>query len=468
MLDLPSDCPVDPLGHAELASQAARDLMGHVQPAWPKATDAREQNPAMLDCFCILRSKLFMGKKSKEYSLTFRDSTFPVLQQRILESLPLDLINIISMTNIDHQYPPKIVGSFRYIVHEYPADIDLYEEFVGNSQKQTIDQCVRHFQQLARRIHASTKQIFLGDFKAGVDERYKIDIGNVLDHKHVHGYDSEKVKKAFLELHKKGLLTSSEVPKWLKYAVEKPTIYQHEELEELIRSKLVVRWSLEELIDGKKVLPGPGKPIITLESALTMKSIVKIDLWFYFQNRYIEITNWYNISFKNEIGLLEALTIKPEKYEDTLKKDLTYYHDPKLQKHMKFAKRMWLYGVLKNDKEFLIRLYPLFSSGAAKLYQICSDVETVEKMIGKHGANIPLEKVRTCIEDWKLRIGTLPENVISKHDSLKIFQVLDTILRAKVGTGMVQKLMSVHETLSKFVDRFVYKWLLKHKFIDRT
>ena len=59
-------------------------------------------------------------------SITFRNKVFKLLQTRPQKSLSLDTIEAIDIITLDKAYPPNIVVSFKYIVHEYPADIDMF------------------------------------------------------------------------------------------------------------------------------------------------------------------------------------------------------------------------------------------------------------------------------------------------------------------------------------------------------
>ena len=79
-----------------------------------------------------MRNTIKKKKSNKpKRSITFRNKIFKLLQTRPQKSLSLDTIEAIDIITLDKAYPPNIVGSFKYIVHEYPADIDMFESYNG-------------------------------------------------------------------------------------------------------------------------------------------------------------------------------------------------------------------------------------------------------------------------------------------------------------------------------------------------
>ena len=132
-------------------------------------------------------------------SITFRNKVFKLLQTRPQKSLSLDTLEAIDIITLDKAYPPNIVGSFKYIVHEYPADIDMFESYKGCCSLEKVSkEIAEKFKEMANRIK-SKSDIYLGDFKAGIDHRYYINIGKNTNNK-LHFYNPETIRKSILEL----------------------------------------------------------------------------------------------------------------------------------------------------------------------------------------------------------------------------------------------------------------------------
>ena len=71
------------------------------------------------------------------------------------------------------------VGSYKYRVHAYPSDIDIFEKIEECCDVKTATQNVtKRLKQIARNIK-NNKKVYLGDFKAGIDDDLIIDCGEI-------------------------------------------------------------------------------------------------------------------------------------------------------------------------------------------------------------------------------------------------------------------------------------------------
>lgn len=392
-------------------------------------------------------------------SLTFRNKDLHILQTRPYNSLSMDTVNIIKMITLDPISPPNIVGSFKYIIHEYPADIDLFESYSSCCNiEQAINDISKKFSKIFNNIN-NNKNIYLGDFKAGFDDRYFINIGSIKKNKLI-DYNPEQIRKSIVTLYENKLLEEKEYNIWISKVINRPSLYEYMDLEHIIRSKYIIRWTLSELLLGYKILPLNVK--LSFKDALTHKSIIKIDLWAYLNKRFVEITNWYSLTFKDDNGNVTYLSTKPEKYEESLTKDLQYYNNPDIHKYMKFAKRLWSYGVLKKNYELLASLYPLFSSGAAKMYQIMGEIETISKII-KHIKKPYYKAIHDNFEDWKLRLGTIMHNILPINIAHDIYNKINELLVTKNKEVMSIILEDISDKLNKHINDYVLVYFKQNK-----
>lgn len=408
-------------------------------------------------------------KQTKQTKQTKKPSAvinLALTQTRPFTSLSVDTINAINLITLDPLFPPKIVGSFKYVVHEYPADIDMFETYKSccsiNTAKKDI---ATKFKAMAKRIKDS-QHIYLGDFKAGHDNRYYIDIGyskgsTIID------YNPNKIKAAVKRLKSANLLTREECDAILSKIVEKPKLKEFYNIESLIKKKFVVRWTIDELIKGKQTLP-LGQDI-TLEEALTHKSIVKIDIWIYLNQRYIEMTNMFMLTYDDSKDHLHHLSVKPEAYETSLMEDLQKYSNRSVNKYMKLAKRLWVYAVLKKNTKIMEALYPLFSSSASKMYQITGEIETIVNIL-EHVRHPLLSSIKANIEDWKTRLGTVMSDTLPTDIADGIYRKINTIIKRLNDnkTFAITQLEELSDILVIYINKYSKRYLNKHKLLKEN
>jgi hypothetical protein len=304
------------------------------------------------------------------------------------------------------------------------------------------------------------KDVYLGDFKAGYDFRYKINIGAIRGDK-LTKYNPFLIRTAIVSLHERGLLTDEEVGEWLSTVIDQPSVSEYMDLEKTIRSKYVVRWDIDDILRGYKLLPLDVK--LTLEDALSHKCIVKLDIWVYLNKRYVELTNWYMLTYTDEKGRHRHMSVKPEKYERSLMHDIQHYNNPTVNKYMKLAKRLWLYAVLKKDKHLMVQLYPLFGSGAAKMYQIMGEIETIEKILTK--VKYPfLDSIVANIEDWKTRLGTIMSDVLPIPVAHIIYSKITEMIENKNDIDTIlHNLEDIEDKLNHYVNRYVKLYFRRNR-----
>jgi hypothetical protein len=376
------------------------------------------------------------------------------------------LINILTL---DPKYPAKIVGSYKYIVHEYPNDVDLFEEYEGCCNRQdVVRKLKKRFQSMIRDI-LHQPNTYLGDFKCGIDDRYDIDIG-YWKGKKIYDYNPEKIKSKIREIYDEGLLTDDEVQDFLAHVMDEPTFKQYEALFEMIKNKRTVRWEAKHILNGYKKLP--KNKVLKLKEALTHKSVTKIDIWTNISGRYIEVTNWYSITYMDEqLKSIQYLSEPMKDYKQSLLSDLSYYGNPEVGKQMKYAKRLWNYYAMHNKYDDMIKLYPLFNSPAAKMHQINGEVETIINIMTKVSSP-DMTSIKRNIEDWKIRLGTVLEDTLPYSVSSKCFEKMNLILSTPLSasskkTHTIELLHDISELLSEAINKSVKKYFITNDIMTK-
>jgi len=391
-----------------------------------------------------------------------------LIASRSIDSLPSNIANAIKLVTINPAFPTRFVGSFKYIAHEYPSDIDLVEEVVGCcNTSQSVKMIVRGIQHMIQRVR-DEKHVYLGDFKAGLDVRYKIHgLGKIVyNHKSktvsVEGYHADIVKEQIGELYEQGLLSSDEYRTWISLVVSRPDFMSHKKLVDAIRKKLVLRWTIREIGRGYKVLQNTIR--ITLEEAVKQETIVKVDIYAFVANRFIEITNFFFLKNKDANGKVTYLSEHHGDFATQLKQDIAIFKTPSLKKHMKVAKRMWNLAVNESNKEILSILYPLFNSPLAKLSQIVSDCETMMLMVEKL-ANPPTKQMVRCLNDIKLRMGTIPPSLLSDASASKVYKTISRLHYDVSDKVLTNALGHIHDSLNTVVNTEARRFLKANHFL---
>jgi hypothetical protein len=318
---------------------------------------------------------------------------FNIYRQRSMKGLGQDTQDIIKLITFSDNTEP--VGSFKYSVHRYPGDVDIFEPVkICCTREQAISTITRELQSMANKVKNS-KTVFWGDFKAGLD-------------------------MAFDESHKENY---------------------------------IVRWTMDDVINGEKLLKSGN--ILKLEEAITHKTLVKLDLWSPIDGNYTEVTNFFLFMWTD--GVNEHILNAPlEDREKSLEKDIKTYSKKDNWKPLKVAKRMWSLALYRKDERMTKALYPLFSSGIAILSQIASECETLSMMY-RRPINRPEAKLEKQISGFKRRMNDAMEIEISDSLYVMIDEIIQTpagVLRAVIIDRFRE---SLEEVVSEYTGKWMKK-----------
>ena len=79
-----------------------------------------------------------------------------------------------------------------------------------------------------------------------------------------------------MDLKEKNLYSEEEANELLLKVIEHPTIQEYNELDNLLQKRYTIRWTIDELFSGVKLLPLDVE--ITLEESVSQKGVVKIGI----------------------------------------------------------------------------------------------------------------------------------------------------------------------------------------------
>ena len=200
---------------------------------------------------------------------------------------------------------------------------------------------------------------------------------------------------------------------------------EYDTLTFIFRERRILRWSDDEILKGRKELP--GKKSITLKQALTHQTHVKIDMISELNGRLVEITNFFQLAYEEE-GELHLVNIDLAENHDIptqMPREIEkLYFSDMFYSPFKMVKRMFSLGRHNRDENLLDKIIPFVSSNTSLLYQIKSEIDTIILVIERI-KSYPKKQIFDQLDDAKLRISTILE--LSQEDLIQINNMIDDI-----------------------------------------
>lgn len=382
------------------------------------------------------------------------------IQFRNPKSYTKDTLEYIHLITIDPDAIP--VGSQKFKVHKYPGDIDMFEKIEECcTLKDARFNIAERMRQMGRNIK-STPNVFLGDCKAGLDDRYYIDLG-IWNNNILEDYHPIRIRNKLHMLHYEGLLNDNEHKNLVKHVVFSPTKKKWDSLYDELRKFYILRWSLNELIRGFKIVKSK---VFRLEDVITHPTVVKIDLFAPVNNRYNEITNFMVLTYKDTQGFVHPINITLKDRTESLTTDILKYSSDEYKDNLKYAKRIWVLSVLKQNKSIYEKLNPLFSGNVSLLNQICSEIEVLISILTRI-PNPPIDIILNQIDEFKSRVNSISELNISET---RFYNLIDTMIEIYNDTGdksdLTGPLQLIYEHFKRIIEVDTEKYLQKHKLLN--
>lgn len=280
-------------------------------------------------------------------SIQFRDpELYPENLKATLEQLTINEI-------------PLVVGSTAYLQHKYPSDVDIFEIVTTDFDKEDASIFyATQFKLIAQKIKSNSK-LYYGDIKIGYDPRFDVKFS---DRNQMNAFTYSLLKNKLIDNKTFTKLYSS----------------SEEDYQKIIRSYKILRWSLDEIIQEKKDLP--GNKYISLKEAIQQNSLIKIDVITWIVNRYVSVEVFYNLKYRDPSGNYVPYH-QLSSYYESLYNDILIYSSEKKYNPLKVAKRLWSLSRIGNCENLLKSINPILSSDAAALNQVVADIETLDILL---------------------------------------------------------------------------------------
>ena len=397
-------------------------------------------------------------------------------KRRFPDDFSSDVIHDIQIVNFGDFEDIKPFGSFALRL-PYPGDIDLVEDFKACC---TVEDVINKFairikKTLDEILH--TNDVFMTEFKMGLDERYNLDIGTLSEGIYK---VNPKLKSDIHNLRKKKLI-NSEQEKYMIDTLDNPH-YSHQGhlssipydlVREELRHYCILRWSEHDIKQGYIKLPLGKK--MTIKQALHYKTDVKIDIIEFSSNTFTEVTNYILLIVMKD-GKPHYIVNRDHNYsdqyiiqdlEDGLKQEIEKLFYSKIYFNpFKGAKRLFALARHFNDNYILEKIFPLLDSGIAQLYQIKSELDSIRLINDR--ANFShssfkdlLPKIISRLQQLKTIIPNILEISHELDDAIKLFDFpRNKIIGKKEFSDQLTQLI---EKILKAIDKYTMQFLSDQK-----
>src|SRR5277367_3698968 len=343
------------------------------------------------------------------------NDVLPFIEKKSLSDYPISALDELMLLSVNKKEPASFFGSFsRRVLAKNAGDIDLHEIITGCC---TIDEVVNKFANGFKRIIRNIQKKphhYISEIKCGVDFRYDIDLGSMIDGILRLNPDLFKITTDFFT-HE--LLDVDDV-KLIEDIINKGEVIlkgddDYDILKYVFREHFILRWTPEEILQGYKHLP--GNKWIKLETALKMKAHIKIDVLSLVDGKFIEVTNFFILAKKNKDGSLEAINSDYTSFEgEQLLKQLPdeiekWYYSDMFYSPLKVIKRLYSLCVVLRDENTLRKVIPILVSNAALLYQIKSEIDTLILVLERSNDKSSHKLINKQLDETRSRIASISE-----------------------------------------------------------
>jgi hypothetical protein len=369
-----------------------------------------------------------------------------------------DIKNIKLLSFTDDGAMP--FGSASYIIQKYPGDLDLYEIIIEND---TIEGVISSFAKKMQKVITAITDLndhWVTEVKAGVDSRFDLSIGTLINGKYVINIDNVISMMRILSSIENGDI-SDEADEIL-YMISDPRQSRsqdtYEAVSEFFRNLKVIRWTAKEIKKGKIMKNGME---ISLIEALHSKAHVKIDMITFLDGKFTEVTNFFFLAsmIDDKLHLINTSfdftdqTQFIQNYEQQIKNEvekLLYSRDD--FSPFKAAKRMWAFSrVFYNTaliyKQTIDKLTPIISGDISLMYQIKSEIDAILLIYSK----APKTDLNERIQFWKVSLSHIIN--LTDSDLSTFLSILDMLL----GQKSIENFKIFKDALVSKINQFTIK-----------
>ena len=378
-----------------------------------------------------------------------------LIEQKPMDVYPKSILNEMALLRASPNGHVIPFGSAVYRIQAYPGDVDLLEDYSRCCNKANVtERFAADLKKIVKRV-VSARLHYYSEIKAGVDMRYNIDIGTLLNGNYVN--INAPVINIVPDYVARGLISKEDGDIIMHAAdnalISRTSYNDYDIIMYILRKYFILRWSASEVLAGKKSLVGGAS--ITLQDALKDNSLVKIDEITIINGRFVEVTNAYFLSYPlinrdREIHINMTHDIYTDLPLDIEK---LYYSDM-WYNPFKALKRAFAFSRAPNNKNtmafrnILQKIFPFISSSTSLVYQIKSELDAIVTVL-ETSKSIPKTLIDQQIDSMKFRLSTVVE-----IPQIKLISLSATI-NSITSTSQKQTKLSLIEALIKELKKII-------------
>ena len=371
------------------------------------------------------------------------------LDVRPKDAYPQSVMNDIKLLSFFPNGLATPFGSYIYRMQKYPGDVDLIEVF---KECCTVEKVVKDFTYSLKNIIKNiitTKYHYFSEFKAGLDNRYDINVGTLENG--IYNIHPELQQRSLL-LHNQNLLTIDQfnlVNKVIRKHNPNDTVKMsnaYDIIFNMFRDLRILRWTSNEILRGYK--QHNGKTFL-LESALTDQTAVKIDMISLINGRFVEVTNYLMLAIEenNQLIPINIDIIKGNYPPIGLPPEIEkLYFSNIYYSSFKVIKRMYALSRHLKDLTVLNNIIPFVSSNMSLLYQLKSEIETILRIL-EIVKQPPIDVINLQLDEMKNRFASIIE--INNEQLMDILKSIDLSLNTWDIDSKIQILEKINKLMIK-------------------
>jgi len=384
------------------------------------------------------------------------------IETKPLTSYPKEILNEIKLLSFSRDKTATPFGSYIYRIQKYPGDLDLVEEFTECcSLNDVVTKFSKALQNVVRQINKK-KTHYFSEVKAGLDKRYEIDIGEMIDGNYFPNIYLSQISQ---NMYKKKLLSKEEndIIQYILSKVEKKGSLDANEFDTItyiFRERKILRWTDEEILKGIKKLP--GNKSITLKKALEEQTHIKIDMIVDLNGRLVEITNFFQLGYIDKNDKLHLVNIDlKENHNIPVQLPIEIeklYFSNMFYSPFKMIKRMYSLARHNKDNNLLYKIIPFVSSNTSLLYQMKSEIDTIILILEKM-KSYPKKLIEKQLDNMKARISNVLE--IPQEGLIQINNFIDDINNTNGKYDKIEYLKKLKKLLVAYINMQTINYLNK-------
>jgi hypothetical protein len=301
----------------------------------------------------------------------------------------------------------------------YPNDYDFYEVIKTTKTKEgVINELYKIVYDIVKEI-IKKDDIYLIEFKMGIDNNFYMTEEQILN---------SEFRNKFL----KDKITNEE----LDYI---NSIDDEDELILYCQNLYKLRWNTNDIL--KKYIKNRGNKIY-FNDAFKIKSLIKIDVIAFINNRFWDFSNIFEINKLTE----KQDKQNEQKYIKMMKEDIIKYK--KQKDFFKALKR--LYNIHPNNK----KLIDFFNSKTGKTYQLYTNFTTILNLLNYYDNISVLKKIKDSIKFLIVEYDFLDNEILMK---------MKDIIREGKTRFIIRDITKINNTLLKIINEDTKEFIKTNK-----